>query len=92
MRPSFYYRCYRYYSYYRYYGYYSIYCFFLLEYHMAVVDREGEVEVIYHHRAYTEVILDVGVAVVAFHDGLHISRTVVAVGDISRHLGTIHSP
>src|SRR5574344_455202 len=57
---------------------------------MAAVDGECEVKVAHIHCIDTEVILDVSFAVCAFHDCLHISGTIITVGDISGDFSPVH--
>ena len=58
---------------------------------MAVINRVAEVEVVRVDVANAGVALLIGLAVIAHHDSLDISRSVTVVSDVGSHLGTIHS-
>ena len=58
---------------------------------MAVINRVAEVEVVRVDVANAGVALLIGLAVIAHHDSLDISRSVTVVSDVGSHFGTVHS-
>ena len=63
----------------------------MVEYQVAVVNRESETHVIRINLVDTKILLSVGHAIIAYHHCLDVSSSVTIVGDIGCYLSTVHS-
>ena len=64
---------------------------FIVEYQVAPIDCEAEVEVIRINRVNALVLLQIIHAVISMHHSLDVSSTITIISDIGSHLSTIHS-
>ena len=63
---------------------------FVIEYQVASVDSEAEVEVIRINGVDAVILLGIDVAVGTVHHSFHVGCAIAVIGDISRHLSTVH--